>query len=156
MFSLSLHTGIALFNKILQSVYCFLGQHRAKTMMQVSILLNDCVLYFNVYFSHRGFPGGSSGNEPACKYRRPKTCRFNPWVEKIPWKRAWQPAPVFLPGEFHAQKSLAGWSIGSQRIKYDWSDLTAAAGIHRWWGRKKKSLSRCQNQIWSNLIYIFE
>ena len=40
-------------------MYCFLGEHRAKTMTQVSMLLNDCVLYFNVYFSHRGFPGGN-------------------------------------------------------------------------------------------------
>ena len=33
---------------------------------------------------------------------------FNPWVRKIPWQRAWQPTPVFSPGEFHGQKSLAG------------------------------------------------
>ena len=36
--------------------------------------------------------------------------RFNPWVRKIPWKRAWQPSPVFLPGESHGQRSLAGFS----------------------------------------------
>jgi len=30
--------------------------------------------------------------------RRP---RFNPWVRKIPWRREWQPTPVFLPGDFH-------------------------------------------------------
>ena len=39
--------------------------------------------------------------------RRP---RFNPWVWKIPWRRKWQPTPVFLPGEFQGQKSLAGHS----------------------------------------------
>ena len=33
---------------------------------------------------------------------------FDPWVRKIPWKRAWQPAPVFLPGESHGQMSLSG------------------------------------------------
>ena len=33
--------------------------------------------------------------------------RFNPWVRKIPWRRAWQPSPVFLPGESHGQRSLA-------------------------------------------------
>ena len=32
------------------------------------------------------------------------------WVGKIPWRRAWQPTPVFLPGEFHGQRSLAGGS----------------------------------------------
>ena len=35
---------------------------------------------------------------------------FNPWVGKIPWKREWQPTPVFLPGEFHGQRSLVGYS----------------------------------------------
>ena len=35
---------------------------------------------------------------------------FNPWVGKIPWRRAQQPIPVFLPGESHGQRSLAGYS----------------------------------------------
>ena len=35
---------------------------------------------------------------------------FDPWFRKIPWRRAWQPTPLFLPGEFHGQKSLAGCS----------------------------------------------
>ena len=36
--------------------------------------------------------------------------RFDPWVGKIPWRRAWQPTPAFLPGESHGQRSLAGYS----------------------------------------------
>ena len=36
--------------------------------------------------------------------------RFDPWVRKIPWRRAWQPTPVFLPGEPHGQRSLVGYS----------------------------------------------
>ena len=35
---------------------------------------------------------------------------FNPWVGKIPWRREWQPTLVFWPGEFHGQRSLAGYS----------------------------------------------
>ena len=35
---------------------------------------------------------------------------FNSWVGKMPWRKAWQPTPVFLPGESHAQRSLAGYS----------------------------------------------
>ena len=35
---------------------------------------------------------------------------FNPWIEKIHWRRKWQPTPVFLPGEFHGQRSLVGYS----------------------------------------------
>ena len=36
--------------------------------------------------------------------------RFYPWVRKIPWRRAWQPTPVFLPGKPHGQRSLVGYS----------------------------------------------
>ena len=36
---------------------------------------------------------------------------MDPWVRKVPWRRAWQPTPVFLPGEFHGQRSLAGYSL---------------------------------------------
>ena len=35
---------------------------------------------------------------------------FSPWVGKIPWRREWLPLPVFLPGKFHGQRSLAGYS----------------------------------------------
>ena len=35
---------------------------------------------------------------------------FNPWVRKIPWRRKWQPIPVFLPGESHGRRSLVGYS----------------------------------------------
>ena len=36
--------------------------------------------------------------------------QVDPWVGKIPWRRKWQPTPVFLPGEFHGQRTLAGYS----------------------------------------------
>ena len=45
--------------------------------------------------------------ESTCQCRR---YRFNSCVEKIPWRRAWQPTPVFLPGESHGQRSQAGYS----------------------------------------------
>ena len=35
---------------------------------------------------------------------------FDPWVEKIPWRRVWQPTAAFLPGESHGQRSLTGYS----------------------------------------------
>ena len=47
---------------------------------------------------------------------------FDPWVGRIPWRRAWQPTPVFLPGESHRQRSLVGYelkSIGLQRAGYN-------------------------------------
>ena len=52
-------------------------------------------------------PWWLSGKESTCPYRRHG---FDPWVMKIPWRRQWQPTPVFLPGEFHRQRSLAGHS----------------------------------------------
>ena len=52
-----------------------------------------------------GFPGGTNGKEQAYQCRRHKKCGFDPWVEKIPWRRAQQPTPVFLPGESHGQRS---------------------------------------------------
>ena len=53
-----------------------------------------------VLFYKLGFPSGASGREPACQCRRRKRHGFNPWVRRIPWRRAWQLTPVFLPGEF--------------------------------------------------------
>ena len=48
--------------------------------------------------------------------RRP---RFKPWVKKIPWRRKWQRIPVFLPGKFHGQRRLAGYSPGVARAGHD-------------------------------------
>ena len=46
--------------------------------------------------------------------------RFHPWVRKIPWRREWQPTPVFLPEESYGQKSLVGYSPWSHKE----SDMT--------------------------------
>ena len=48
--------------------------------------------------------------KPACQCRRCKRCRFDPRVRKIPWRRKWQPTPVFLAGKFHGQRGLVGYS----------------------------------------------
>ena len=65
-------------------------------------------------FTHRrtqtSFPGGASRKESTCRCRRHKRLAFHPRVRKTPWRRTWQPTPVFLPGECHGQKSLAGYS----------------------------------------------
>ena len=67
-----------------------------------------------------GFLGGASGKEPTCQCRRHKRLGFDPWVGKIPWRRAWQPSPAFLPEE---SPEKLGRSIGSQRVGHDWSNL---------------------------------
>ena len=63
-------------------------------------------------------PGWHSGKESVCQYRRCKRCGFDSWVGKMPWRRKWQPTPVFLPGKCHGQRSLVGpQSIGSWRVR---------------------------------------
>ena len=56
-----------------------------------------------------GFPGGSVGKESACNSRDVGEHEFNPRLRNIPWRRTWQPTPIFLPGESHGQRSLAGY-----------------------------------------------
>ena len=51
-----------------------------------------------------------SGKRTCLQCRRRKRYRFNSWIGKIPWRRAWQPTPVSQPGESHGQRSLAGYS----------------------------------------------
>ena len=42
--------------------------------------------------------------------RRHKRCRLDPWIGKIPWRRKWQPTPVFLPGQSQGRRRLVGYS----------------------------------------------
>ena len=48
-----------------------------------------------------GLPGGGSGKEPTCQCKRSKRRGFDPWVRKMPRRRAGLPTPVFLLGESH-------------------------------------------------------
>ena len=51
------------------------------------------------------FPRRLSSKESACQCRR---CGFNPWVMKIPWRRKWQPTPIFLPEKSHWTEEPSG------------------------------------------------
>ena len=66
-----------------------------------------CVQLFLVSNIEMGLPWWLSGKEPACQCRRRG---FGPWVGKIPWRKKWQPTPVFLPEKSHGQRSLVGYS----------------------------------------------
>ena len=97
--------------------FCFPLSHFTEALLAVLLFLEHtehtaasgsgicCSLYLEW-----GFPGGTSGKEPFGQCRRQKRCRFSQWVGKIPWMKAWQPTPVFLPVEFHGQRSLVGYS----------------------------------------------
>ena len=74
-----------------------------------------------------GFPGGTSGKESDCQCRKCKRHGFDPWFRKIPWRRAGQPTPVFLPGESRGQKSLVFYSPQGSK-ESDTTDETEHAG----------------------------
>ena len=109
-----------------------------------------------------GFPAGTGGKAPACQCKR---LGFDPWVGKIPWRRAWKPTPVFLPRESDGQRSLVGYSPwGCKELDTsEWLSMHAHFIIHhmsfQWqfpWplivlpsdlpGRKKKN----KTQLWVN------
>ena len=71
-----------------------------------------------------------SGKESICQYRRCRRLRFDPWVGKVPWGRAWQATPLFLPGESHGWRSLAGYSLWGPKE----SDMVEWAHMHEYQG----------------------
>ena len=73
-----------------------------------------------------GFLGGSAVKNPSVSGRH----GFDPWVGKIPWRRAWQPTPVFLPGKSHGLRSLAGNSPWGRRVRHN------SARTHILWARQ--------------------
>ena len=64
-------------------------------------------VFYCVSYIGKQFPGDSEWYRICLQHGRPG---FNPWVGKIPWRRAWQPIPVFLLGKFYGQRSQAGYS----------------------------------------------
>ena len=86
------------------------GSRKMQSKYTYLVSMKMFVLILHYSPEVRGFPGGASGEEPVCQCRRHKRSGFNPWVRKILWRKAWQPTPVFLPGESHRQRSLEGYS----------------------------------------------
>ena len=93
----------------------------------------DFILQFPPLFylqnSATGFPGGkeSAGQGRSCRRRR-----FDPWVRKILWRWKWQSTQVFLPGKFHGQRSLVGYSS---------------------WGHKELDTTELANKEWLALHF---
>jgi len=81
-----------------------------------------CSMYYR-----RRLPRWHSGKESTCQCRR---CGFNPWLRKILWSRKWQPTPVFLPGKFHGQMSLAGYSPRGAQSRTQLSTDAIVLWIH--------------------------
>ena len=68
--------------------------------------------------------------ESTYQCERLKKCRFVPWVREDPRSRKWQPTAVFLPGKFHGQRSLAGYSPWGLNE----SDTIESTHPHEHWG----------------------
>ena len=117
----------------LESTVC--AEHREVCMQQHPLLAFpvavrewcrswSCVYRLLRFCCHllSGLPRSRSGKESACQFR---SCRFDPWVGKIPWRRKWQPSPIFLPGKSLGQRSLVDYSLWGHRKSWTWlSDWT--------------------------------
>ena len=100
-----------LFYQLVVVSYLISHHLRSLTYKQHSIFspINDNKIIYYLFSSTipLGLPPWLSGKEPACQCQRH---RFDLWIGTIPWRRAWQLIPVFLPGEFHGQRNLGGCS----------------------------------------------
>ena len=85
----------------------------------------SCICTHSLFLTKSSsYPWPAAVGEHWGPVRKSLHVRFNPWVRKIPWRKAWQPTPVFLPGE-SPRTEEPDWlqSVGSQRVGRDWSDL---------------------------------
>ena len=90
--------------KLKESVTYFKENSKTKKIAMCMVYVKNKIMHIQrVYL---GLPWQLSSKAPPA-YRRHG---FHPWVWRIPWRRAWQPTPAFLPGKSHGQRSLAGYS----------------------------------------------
>ena len=96
------------------------------TIYSSSIFLHVSTCDYYVMIKTRwGFPGGSSGKEPACQCRGRKRQGFDPWVGKIPLEEGMATRSSILAWRIPWTEKPGGlWCIGLQRVRHDWSSLT--------------------------------
>ena len=97
-----------------------------KMISYLHFIFLTCILKRTLYLK-LGFPGGSvvknlSANTGDASW-------IPAWVGKIPWRRKWQPAPIFFPGKFHGQRSLAGYNPWDHKESDRTEQLSAQAGV---------------------------
>ena len=88
---------------------------------------------FNIYlYISRTCQVAQVVTNPPANAVRHKGCRCDPWVRKSPWRRAWQPTPVFLSGEFHGQEAWRATVPEVTRVRHDLATKTATTyGIRK-------------------------
>ena len=101
-----------LLNYFVQSlIWLILKMRYRNTLEAGSEKWNNCPVMW-CWSCSLGLPSGISGKEPTFQCRR---SRFGPWARKIPWRRAWQPTPVFLLGKSHGQRFLVSYGPWGQK-----------------------------------------
>ena len=70
------------------------------------------------------FIESASGKEHAYSAGRCKRCRLDLWLKKTPWRGAWQPSPVSLPGESYGQRRLVGYGSWGPSFLKDTTEAT--------------------------------
>ena len=98
-------------DELLELLECWVVEESFREKCTVDMTSVEWVGFGQVEIG-RGFPGGSDGKESACNAEDPG---FIPGSGKIPWRMKWLPTPVFLPGESHGQRNLAGYSPWSHK-----------------------------------------
>ena len=79
--------------------------------------VQNCPL--QIFHQYSRVPRWHSGKESTCWCKRRGS---NPWVRKIPWRRTWQPTPVFLPGKFPWTEEPVGYSPWAAKIQMQLSN----------------------------------
>ena len=91
-------------------IYTYKHIYESKAFFFLPLLFSVCICRLPCWLSSKEF---------ICQCRRPG---LDPWVRKSPWRRTWQPIPLFLPGKYHGQRSLAGYSpCGHKRVRHNWA-----------------------------------
>ena len=100
-----------LFFKMTPKAHSWVLSSASKCKQAIFAWWRNCMLdKLHVGMSYIVIPRWCSGKESVWLCKRHKKRRFNPWIGKIPWSRKLQPTPVFLPGKFHGQRNLLGYS----------------------------------------------
>ena len=127
---------------------CFPVDCVAMIVFQVifsSLFFPHSLLFDNFHcFPNFSFPSGSFSR--ICQQCR--TLGFNLWFGNIPWRRERLPTPVFLPGEFHGQKSLSMGSSGLQSMESQRLGYTEGVNTYTYQREAEEDLTQKRKVIW--------
>ena len=90
------------------------------TIGKIVLCQGNCFVHGRILSNIR-LPGGSDCRESACNA---EDQGLIPGSGRFPWRRKWLSTPIFLPGEFHGQRSLVGYSPWNCRVRHDWATNT--------------------------------